>query len=106
MLYSISAVRTLISDIVSGAVLQPVMDLLADPDVINLILELSFDKDPAKVFPRPSGRMVVFLERFTTSFEKKPPSVSVCSLKKKACKQISEVAFVSFRSCTWISLSF
>ncbi len=51
---------------VSGAVLQPVLDLLADPDVINLILEVAFDPEPSKKFPPASGAKVEFLEAFAT----------------------------------------
>jgi hypothetical protein len=60
------AVRTLLRDVVAGAVLQPVMDLLADPDVINLILEVAFDDEPSSIFPPASGDKTELLKRFAS----------------------------------------
>ncbi len=67
----------LLTDIVSGAVLQPLMDLLANPDTINLILEVAFDPEPSKTFPPHSGQMTEFLQSFVTSHSsvERPPSV-------------------------------
>lgn len=69
--------RALLVDILSGAVLQPVFDLLADPDTINLILEVAFDPEPSKKFPPASGETVEFLAAFVNSMSpmQRPPSV-------------------------------
>lgn len=64
------------ADIVSGAVLQPVFDLLADPDIVNLILEISFHKDPGRVFPPSSGTTVKLLHKFATGYNERITSVS------------------------------
>ena len=45
----------LAADIVSGAVLQPLLDVLASPDIINLLLEIGFSPEPSKSFGKRWG---------------------------------------------------
>lgn len=55
----------LVTDVLSGAVLQPLMDLLPNPDVtVNLLIDLGFSPDPSKKFGPASGQRVEYLERF------------------------------------------
>jgi hypothetical protein len=44
------AVKAFLNDLLAGAVLQPVLDILASPDIINYILQVSFNDIPTKVF--------------------------------------------------------
>ncbi len=74
--------QTLLRDIVYGAVLQPVLDILADPDIINYILEIAFDSDPAKKFPEATGEKVELLEMFVTSNQRRSTSVSIATFKQ------------------------
>ena len=66
----------LVTDIVSGAVLQPLLDILADPDIINLLVELGFSPEPSKTFDKRSGNDVLFLNSFVTSHHTPSQSVS------------------------------
>ena len=56
-------------DILSGAILQPVLDLIADPDIINYILEVSFSPEKRKEIPKASGKSVQILENFVDGSE-------------------------------------
>ena len=58
------ALMALVTDVLSGAVLQPLMDVLPNPDIVNLLIELGFSPDPTKKFGPPSGQRVEYLERF------------------------------------------
>ena len=62
---------------VAGAVLQPVLDLLADPDIINYILEISFNDIPAKKFGDSSGINVELLQDFIAANKQVSKSVSI-----------------------------
>ena len=65
----------LVADILSGAVLQPLLDLLADPDTINLFIDEGFSPEPSKTFEKRSGADVEFLNNFVTCHH--TPSQSV-----------------------------
>lgn len=69
--------KVLLADILSGSVLQPLMDILADPDIINYILETAFSLKSGRGFDPPSGVQVEFLKRFVTSSEPQNLSVSI-----------------------------
>ena len=71
----------LAADIVSGAVLQPLLDVLANPDIINLLVEIGFSPEPSKSFGKRCGRDVVFLENFVNSHH--TPSQSVHNISKQ-----------------------
>ena len=78
------------ADIVSGAVLQPLLDILADPDIINLLVELGFSPEPSKTFEKRSGEDVLFLNNFVTSHH--TPSQSVRYIEEsKRCKMLGKV---------------
>ena len=47
----------LIKDLVFGAVLQPVMDLVGNPDTANVLIDLAFNGEPSKQFP-PASNMI------------------------------------------------
>lgn len=77
----------LAADIVSGAVLQPLLDVLANPDIINLLVEIGFSPEPSKSFVKKCGRDVVFLENFVNSHH--TPSQSVNNMLKHKSINIS-----------------
>ena len=54
----------LVTDVLSGAILQPLMDVLPNPDIVNLLIELGFSPEPTKKFGPASGQRVEYLERF------------------------------------------
>ena len=62
------AMCALVTDILSGAVLQPLMDILPNPDMcINLLIDLGFSPEPSKKFGPPSGERVEYLEQVSSS---------------------------------------
>jgi hypothetical protein len=56
-------------------VLQPLLDTIADPDVVNFLVELSFNDDPSRHFPAPSGDTTELLADFVAV--KRTQTVSV-----------------------------
>ena len=72
----------LVVDILSGAVLQPLIDLLADPDTINLFIDEGFSPEPSKTFEKKSGNDVEFLQNFITSHHSPSQSVKTYFLSR------------------------
>ena len=70
------SIHSLLNDVVAGAVLQPILDLLADPDIINYILEISFNDIPSLKFDEASGVNVEILQDFLVSNKQISRSVS------------------------------
>ncbi|KFM77680.1 Sorting nexin-14, partial [Stegodyphus mimosarum] len=58
---------SLVREIFSGIVFLPVMDIIADPDVINHLLILFFDKTPMANLPDSTEPKVEFLSNFISS---------------------------------------
>jgi hypothetical protein len=70
------SVVLLVTDILQGAVLQPILDLLPDPDrCVNFLIAVSFDPDPSRRFPPPSGQRVQLLDHFVTAHQESRQSV-------------------------------
>ena len=92
----------LAADIVSGAVLQPLLDVLANPDIINLLVEIGFSPEPSKSFGKRCGRDVVFLENFVNSHH--TPSQSVHNISKQINEWISLVVKVVLTMKYYINL--
>ncbi|KAG8196176.1 hypothetical protein JTE90_007905 [Oedothorax gibbosus] len=61
------AATSLVREIFCGIVFLPVMDLIADPDVINHLLILFFDKTPMAELPDSELPSVEFLSEFVSS---------------------------------------
>jgi hypothetical protein len=73
----------LVTDILQGAVLQPVLDLLPDPDhCINYLIAEAFHPGPSRKFPEPSGKYVPMLENFVSNHLDSRQSVSVKDIAK------------------------
>ncbi len=75
------SLKAFLNDLLAGAVLQPVLDILADPDIINYILQIAFNEIPAKVFKDPSGDMVELLESFTNMSLQQLPAAPKSALQ-------------------------
>ena len=68
----------LINDILFGAVLQPVLDLVGNPDATaNTLIGLAFDPSPSKKFLPGSGQKVELLEQFVKTHQTSQKSVSI-----------------------------
>ena len=68
----------LMADLLSGAVLQPLLDILPNPDMtINLLIELGFSPEPSKIFEKRSGKEVLFLNNFVTIHHTPSQSVRI-----------------------------
>ena len=67
------------ADLLSGAVLQPLLDLLPNPDTINLFLDLGFSPEPSKKFEAGCGTRVEYLHNFVIAHH--TPSQSVSGIK-------------------------
>eukprot|EP00094_Tigriopus_californicus_P000393 TCALIF_00382-PA protein Name:"Similar to Snx14 Sorting nexin-14 (Mus musculus)" AED:0.14 eAED:0.14 QI:227/0.95/0.85/1/0.7/0.66/21/178/1109 len=90
------SVKVLLADILSGSILQPLMDILADPDIINYILETSFSLKSGRVFDPPSGVQVEFLKRFVTTSEPQNLSSLFTDLSGILKDQQTLFAFIKF----------
>ena len=67
----------LFADLLSGAVFQPLLDLLANPDTtINLLIDLGFSPEPSKTFMAASGERVEYLQHFVSVHHTPSQSVS------------------------------
>lgn len=90
-------VRSLIIDVLSGAVLQPLIDLLPNPDAsINLMIELGFSPDPSRKFGPSSGKRVEFLREFVRSQETSQPSALQMDLSAILKDQTALFAFMQY----------
>ena len=68
----------LINDILFGAVLQPVLDLIGNPDATaNLLIGLAFDPSPSRKFGPGSGQKVELLKQFVRTHQTSQKSVSI-----------------------------
>ncbi|XP_076312102.1 sorting nexin-14-like isoform X2 [Tachypleus tridentatus] len=61
------SLSTLIREVLCSSVLLPAMDVIANPDVVNNLLILFFDKTPMEEYPDTKEPKVEFLKHFITS---------------------------------------
>lgn len=59
------SLRQLLEQILAGVVLLPVADKLADPDIVNNLLIIFLDEEPAPVNPDPATDHVELLAHFS-----------------------------------------
>ncbi|XP_033103717.1 sorting nexin-14-like isoform X2 [Anneissia japonica] len=57
-------------ELLAGSVVMPAMDVLANPDVVNLLLQLLFDEEPMAVSTDPPTEPVLILQTFCTATSK------------------------------------
>ena len=68
----------LINDLLYGAVLQPVIDLVGNPDMTaNLIIGIAFHPSPSRKFDPACGKQVEILEQFIKTHQVSQKSVSM-----------------------------
>ena len=69
----------LVNDLLFGAVLQPVLDLVGDPDATaNVLISLAFDPSPSRKFDPGSGQYVELLDQFVKTHQTSQKSVRLC----------------------------
>ena len=86
----------LINDILFGAVLQPVLDLVGNPDMTaNVLIALAFDPSPSKKFPPGSGQEVEILAKFV-SHQKAQTSALHIDMSTILKNESSLFAFMNF----------
>lgn len=66
---------SLVREIFCGSIFLPVMDILADPDTVNTLLLLFFDKTPMVSYPDSNKPSVELLTHFVNSHVSPNPSV-------------------------------
>lgn len=94
----------LVNDLLFGAVLQPLLDLIGNPDsMANVLISLAFDPSPSRKFDPGSGVHVEYLEKFVKSQGNTQSSVSYFV---KSFNQIPKNHFILLRLCTWTCLIF
>uniref|UniRef100_A0A8C6I3R6 Sorting nexin 14 n=1 Tax=Mus spicilegus TaxID=10103 RepID=A0A8C6I3R6_MUSSI len=81
----------LIREILSGSVLLPSLDFLADPDTVNHLLIIFIDDSPPEKATEPASPLIPFLQKFAEPRNKKP------SVLKLELKQIREQQDLLFR---------
>lgn len=87
----------LLTDVVCGAVLQPVLDLVPDPDLtVNLLIDLAFTKEPSKKFGPGSGNKVEFLDSFVKTHQSQTKSALQMDLSAILKNELAMYAFMEF----------
>ncbi|XP_044144605.1 sorting nexin-14 isoform X5 [Bufo gargarizans] len=85
----------LLREILSGSVLLPSMDFLADPDNVNRLLLIFIDNSPPEEATEPTSTLVPFLQKFAEP-KNKNPSVLKLELKEIRAEQDLLFRFMSF----------
>ncbi|XP_030054992.1 sorting nexin-14 isoform X2 [Microcaecilia unicolor] len=85
----------LVREILSGSVLLPSMDFLADPDTVNRLLLIFIDDTPPEKATDPASQLVPFLQKFAEPKSKKP-SVLKLELKEIRAQQDLLFRFMNF----------
>jgi len=87
----------LINDILFGAVLQPVLDLVGNPDATaNTLIGLAFDPSPSKKFLPGSGQKVELLEQFVKTHQTSQKSALHIDMSTILKNETSLFAFMNF----------
>lgn len=81
--------NVLIRELLSGWILLPIADVLADPAVVNSLLLLFLDNYTLSQYPNRPPTRVEFLARFVSSVPISHDSVSISCVSSKAIMQIT-----------------
>ena len=81
--------NVLIRELLSGWILLPITDVLADPAVVNSLLLLFLDNYTLSQYPYRPPTRVEFLSRFVSSVPVTRDSVSISYVSSKAIMQIT-----------------
>ena len=83
----------LVNDILFGAVLQPVLDLVGNPAATaNVLIGLAFHPSPTRTFEPGSGKKVELLKKFGKAHQSSLNSVSL-DLLSSAPKKFQKMKF-------------
>ncbi|KAJ0061402.1 hypothetical protein NL108_018337, partial [Boleophthalmus pectinirostris] len=80
----------LLREVMSGSVILPTMDFMADPDTVNLMVLLFVDDTPPEAASEPPSPLVPFLHRYATATDKKS---SVLKLELKHIREQQDLLF-------------
>ncbi|XP_047429236.1 sorting nexin-14-like isoform X2 [Mugil cephalus] len=80
----------LLREVMSGSVLLPTMDFMADPDTVNLMVLIFVDDSPPEASSEPPSALVPFLQKFADVRNKKP---SVLKLELKEIRDQQDLLF-------------
>ncbi|XP_061667394.1 sorting nexin-14-like isoform X2 [Syngnathoides biaculeatus] len=80
----------LLREVLSGSVLLPAMDFVADPDTVNLMVLKFVDDTPAEAAPEPPSARVPFLRKYADRSSNKP---SVLKLELKEIREQQDLLF-------------
>ena len=87
----------LINDILFGAVLQPVLDLVGNPDITaNGLIALAFHPPPSRKFPPGCGREVELLKSFVNDHRSNQTSALHIDMSTILKNESSLFAFMNF----------
>ncbi|XP_056873045.1 sorting nexin-14-like isoform X1 [Takifugu flavidus] len=85
----------LLREVMTGSVLLPTMDFMADPDTVNFLVLIFVDDTPPEPATEPPSPLVPFLQKFTDVGNKKP-SVLKLELKEIRAQQDLLFRFMNF----------
>uniref|UniRef100_A0A8C4QXL4 Sorting nexin 14 n=1 Tax=Eptatretus burgeri TaxID=7764 RepID=A0A8C4QXL4_EPTBU len=86
-----NSISWLSREVLTGSLLLPSMDRLADPDFVNFLVLLYLDGSPTKVYEVSSSPSVPFLEAFV---KPRGNSLSVLRLDMKSIRKTQELLFL------------
>ncbi|XP_029351661.1 sorting nexin-14-like isoform X3 [Echeneis naucrates] len=85
----------LLREVMTGSVILPTMDFLADPDTVNFLVLLFVDDSPPEAATEPPSALVPFLQKYADVSNKKP-SVLKMDLKEIRNQQDLLFRFMNF----------
>ncbi|KAM9703716.1 LOW QUALITY PROTEIN: sorting nexin-14-like [Menidia menidia] len=80
----------LLREVMSGSVMLPTMDFMADPDTVNLMVLIFVDDTPPEPATEPPSPLVPFLQKFADVGNKKP---SVLKLELREIRGQQDLLF-------------
>ncbi|KAM4633705.1 sorting nexin-14-like isoform 2-T2 [Polymixia lowei] len=80
----------LLREVMSGSVILPTMDFMADPDTVNLMVLIFVDDSPPDPPTDPPSALVPFLQKYADFSNKKP---SVLKLELKEIREQQDLLF-------------
>ncbi|KAM6954376.1 sorting nexin-14 [Aplochiton taeniatus] len=80
----------LLREVMTGSVILPTMDFMADPDTVNLMVLIFVDETPPELPTDPPSPVVPFLQKYADSHPKRP---SVLKLDLKEIREQQDLLF-------------
>lgn len=85
-----SSLALLMREVMTGSVILPTMDFMADPDTVNLMVLIFVDDTPPEEAMEPPSALVPFLQKYAGICNKKP---SVLKLELKEIREQQDLLF-------------